>query len=338
MNIDNAADRRRSGFTLIELLTVIAIITLLISILVPSLTKARDSAKNAKTRAAMKAMGDGLDMFRNDNPGEVRSDGYPSSAATDDPTEPGEQEIFGAQWLVRYLMGKDLRGYVSRKAGKGAVASPQQFYEQQDWYADAPTGANPKAPLSRASLYLNPDSVQTAAPKTLPGAVNPAPGGMGHTLDEKSMEQLVALDTFGYPILYYAANPAVSRDANAKLATIDGMTPAVYNFRDNALFTGSCRGTLCTFPPWEFGANDKHGIQDFGLHPNDIPDHTSMELPENAKTFPSFILNREAYDATGGNNATRRGSLIPYRKDAFLLIGAGRDGLYGTADDVTNFR
>ena len=55
--------RNKKGFTLIELLVVIAIIALLVSILMPSLTKARELAKRAGCAMNMSAMGKGYAMY-----------------------------------------------------------------------------------------------------------------------------------------------------------------------------------------------------------------------------------------------------------------------------------
>lgn len=64
--------QRRKGFTLIELLVVIAIIALLVSILLPSLNRARELAKRAMCGANMNGIGKGLSMYKAEY-----SDSYP---------------------------------------------------------------------------------------------------------------------------------------------------------------------------------------------------------------------------------------------------------------------
>ena len=60
-------ERPRSprAFTLIELLTVVAIISLLISIMMPSLTRARDQAKSVHCLARLKEYGNALGAYEN---------------------------------------------------------------------------------------------------------------------------------------------------------------------------------------------------------------------------------------------------------------------------------
>jgi prepilin-type processing-associated H-X9-DG protein/prepilin-type N-terminal cleavage/methylation domain-containing protein len=56
-----------AAFTLVELLVVIGIIALLIAMLLPSLNRARESAKNAQCMSNLRQIGMGISFYRNDH-------------------------------------------------------------------------------------------------------------------------------------------------------------------------------------------------------------------------------------------------------------------------------
>ncbi len=62
---------RKSAFTLVELLVVIGIIALLISILLPSLNRAREAANTIKCSSNLHAIGQGIAIYISDNHGMI---------------------------------------------------------------------------------------------------------------------------------------------------------------------------------------------------------------------------------------------------------------------------
>lgn len=93
---------RKKAFTLIELLVVVAIIALLISILLPSLSRARELAKRAVCASNLRGLGQSMVIYANDN-----TEAYPAHGVN--PTYTGiVPALTGVQWVTRLSFNSTL--------------------------------------------------------------------------------------------------------------------------------------------------------------------------------------------------------------------------------------
>ncbi len=100
-----SAAQGQRGFTLIELLVVVAIIALLISILLPSLARARELSKRTVCASNLKGTGTGFYTYGNEN-----NDDWPAAACVAPPTTVG---VTGAVYVKQI------------SAKRGATGQPQ---------------------------------------------------------------------------------------------------------------------------------------------------------------------------------------------------------------------
>jgi prepilin-type processing-associated H-X9-DG protein/prepilin-type N-terminal cleavage/methylation domain-containing protein len=109
-NVAGGKIRSRRAFTLVELLVVIGIIALLISILLPALRKARESAQAVACQSNMRQMGLGLRMYCEANRNWIPSSGEDGDATTTAITLPDNMgwasEFFWINAVSRATFGK----------------------------------------------------------------------------------------------------------------------------------------------------------------------------------------------------------------------------------------
>lgn len=298
-----------SGFTLLELLTVVAIIALLIGILLPSLSKARHQAKRVKVQGTLKAIEVGVELFQNDF-GE-----YPASGTTWDPIVDfpaldvhEHQEIWGSARLARAMVGHDMRGVDAegRSLKEGFIPA------NRITMADLENAPRAGPYIENLRVVRNDDALWGQRDLSVSWPADGYP--------------IVIDDAYEYPIAYYKANPR----APQVWAPPPDEWRGVYCLWDNVPLTGidDCypRGF------WDFAHTGRnlecHPLGEFG---SSVPDRVNRPPPcaGFGKTFVGFLHDPAALSL---------GVVRPRNADSFVLIHPGRDGLFGTDDDLSNLR
>ena len=118
---------RQRGFTLIELLVVIAIIALLVSILLPSLSRAKDLARDAVCQSSLRQISTTVALYSHDH-----SDRYPAMSAK---YEKGNNQFYWYNLLAPYAGGECRSGdWLEKSAYPGHV--PMLFAGCPSYSAD----------------------------------------------------------------------------------------------------------------------------------------------------------------------------------------------------------
>ena len=290
--------RFRTGLTVVELLTVVAIMALLVGVLLPAVTAVRRTAKEAKQQVQITTIDLALTAFRNDYGDYPPSDWSPFVAVRD---------YCGAQKLCEALLGWDLLG----------------FHLESGWRADG---------LDENGGTLSYDPARDRGDDTLYERKGPylelattnafKLGDIYNDFGLLKPTTFVLCDVFGVrtirmtngkivkagtPILYYKA------DISSKIMEDPDSSPddPIYDKYDNIALISLGKLT----PDGQQGGQHKLITND-GVNG---AEGRYFYSPEYKIIDPKIAIP------------------WPYRPDSYILISAGADGEYGTADDITNF-
>jgi prepilin-type N-terminal cleavage/methylation domain-containing protein len=317
---------RKAGFTIVELLTVMSIIVILISMLVPALNKVRRYAIDVKERAQLHAISTGLEAF------SAELDGYPDSNAGDDLGMP----YCGAMKLAEAMVGQDLKGFNpdSKFEKKGfmeytpsvtpwcnnpatcdCMPYPPADYPSVTCYTENVKKRKTYLQLENANSTQIRDIWKISDITTYSGF---EPNAFVLCDVYSKVTNIRSGRKMGMPILYYKADPTKTHhpaDIMSYSAYLADIAPPkgdtyIYNVRDNL-------GFVFLPLPWSTGCT-----QPMAYYPSATC--CSIGTP-NPMLFYQKIRNKKVSDPW------------PYRADSFILMSAGYDGEYGTGDDIFNF-
>jgi type II secretory pathway pseudopilin PulG len=306
---------KRKAFTIVELLTIMSIIVILMSLLVPALNKVKIHAQNVKQRAQFHSISVGLDLFN------TVEDGYPDSAAL--PPSPAAPDITtGAHRLAEAMVGRDLQGYDPASSWNAKADETMQVYgrgNQEQIKASLDRRKGPYLKLDNVGAF----QVAELYGKDNSGQVYPgydmltSSGTLAPVLTDVYGVRRVTLANqqtvkAGSPILYYKAD--ISKQEHYYINP-DPST-MIYKNTDNQSLI------------------ELHSIKNNEPHHYDADEYQeSVNIGGNPTTLNGIELFY--YHIT---NPQITGSPRPYNSDSYILISAGYDGVYGTGDDICNYR
>jgi len=290
---------RNKAFTLVELLTVIGIISLLLSLALPALNEARVRAREVADRASLHSIGVAIESFAND------MGYYPESSRITPDGIPYRIDLEDPGEPFENEPDQGAHTVFEALFGLDKQGFQKEHYYQNDndGYPVAPNRYFELVETKRWGPYLELESVDFGEMR------NAHPHGNKFDPAGINMNP-VFVDTLDKKapkaVLYYRA-----RASKRLLWAEDYDLYSIYNYDDNQFIT-----------------QDTYAGSSDAMYPQIFD-------PED---FYRFIWDDRTGMGTTEDNRFYSPSARPYKKDTFMLINAGRDHEYGTADDICNFQ
>lgn len=299
---------RRSAFTLVELLVAIGIIIVLVSILVPVVTRVRLASQNAATQALVQKISGAVQAYYNDfqaYPGAIPNIAFANNSA-------GSGTYFSSSPGANYTQSEDLVLALLGGSSASAPPPPIKISYNQNYIGRGPVTYN----------HLNPEQKKPYLDKIADELSPIAPNGvyvpLNSTLLEDNAISYAAdslapefMDRFNAsrPILYVRGNPG----ANAANPVYNGRTSGWQK-----LISYDC-GVI---QPYVKGPSTTGGAPPYDFP---LPNSTTSWGFSGANLDPASVPVRNMFADSAGR---ARGN------GTYLLISAGTDRQFGTLDDI----
>ena len=358
--------RSPTAFTLVELLVVIGIIALLAGILFPTISKIRIAGQEADSRNVLNQIDQACQNYFTD------FHAYPGPFANG--MLDAADQTFGATVYTTVFSDNTFATKIddglAAGGGDGTLATvtgpritaaenlvlglcggltfdrtQSKYYYDQSSLGQGPANFNFVRPGGRKSPYLQ-NANLSAGRLELTIYANAA----AKLNNDSAIPEFMDKFPTPMPFLYMRSNGIGTTSSAASgehlVSNVPGDTTADYNILEILPYTQNVIGAGSTVTPGNYVPASAYSVtQPYGLRTvyttrtidkgNAIASHNTYTYPYDAY---DYFVDPSTYDRTQAtlSDAGYAGKKTR-KKDSYVLVGAGRDRIYGTADDITNF-